>query len=111
MRKNPTGIIRQTATRQKKLTHTFLTKKIYEAGLELLKENWSPKKPVRLMGISISDFDMEAEQGQLSLFDNIKDTDNSKEEKLELAIDEIRNKHGISMVKPAVLLRKIDGES
>ncbi|MDD4681122.1 MAG: DNA polymerase IV [Clostridia bacterium] len=101
----------QTITRQKKLTHTFLTKKIYEAGLELLKENWSPKKPVRLIGISISDFDMEAEQGQLSLFDNIKDTDNSKEEKLELAIDEIRNKHGISMVKPAVLLRKIDGES
>lgn len=52
-------------TRQMGVSPTCNVKNIYEAGVKLLKDNWS-KKPVRLLGISLSGFENKSEQ--LSLF-------------------------------------------
>ena len=100
----------QTITRQKKVESTYLTKDLYLAGQDLLRENWNDKKPVRLLGISITDFDQPGQPDQLSFFDLFKEESADKEEKLELTVDEIRRKHGMSMVKPAALLDKDKGK-
>jgi DNA polymerase-4 len=93
----------KTITRQKKIAATFLTKDIYAAGAELLKENWNPKQPIRLLGIAITNFESD-EQDQISFFDFSTESGQKKEEKLEAAVDQIREKHGLSMIKPAILL-------
>lgn len=92
----------QSITRQKSIQATYLTKDIYRTGIELLEENWSKFRPVRLLGIGIGNF-REEEVEQLSLFDmNVSGQTNSdREEKLEKAMDSIRRKHGMEKIKRA----------
>ncbi len=92
-------------TRQTTVLPTNLTKEIILAGVQLLKVNWNPHRPVRLIGISLSGFDVDCSIDQISMFD--LPTVNSlsdKEERLEKAMDEIRKKYGVSKIKRAVLI-------
>lgn len=94
----------QTITRQKSLSPTNLTKEIYETGVKLLKDNWNILKPIRLIGIGIGGACEESTE-QLSLFDITKtEVKNVKEEKLEKALDAIKEKYGINSIKRARLL-------
>ncbi|NTV89693.1 MAG: DNA polymerase IV [Clostridiales bacterium] len=97
-------------TRQTTIPATYLTKDIIAAGLELLSANWDVKKPVRLLGISLSGFDEAGAMSQVSMFDmstlNCKPKYMSeKEEKLEKAMDAIRAKHGTAKLNRAVLMK------
>ncbi len=93
-----------TITRQKTINPTFLTKEIYRTGAELLFENWNIRKPVRLIGIGISNLSTKTFT-QLSVFDIIEDdTKRKKEEKLERTMDSIRNRYGRDMIKRATTL-------
>ena len=98
----------QAITRQKSVTTpTYLTKDIYKTGIGLLEENWNKLRPVRLLGIGLNNITDDASE-QLSIFDlntEIKD-DNKKEEKLERAIDAIRNRYGRETVKKAKLINR-----
>ncbi|HEX2926626.1 MAG TPA: DNA polymerase IV [Ruminiclostridium sp.] len=97
----------KTITRQTRIEPTYLTKDIYETGFALLKKNWNSLMPVRLIGVSISGFETENLSGQLSLFDSM-DFCNSlsqKEEKLEKAIDSIRNKMGKDSINRAIQIK------
>lgn len=91
----------KSITRQKTVIPTYLTKEIYETGLALINENYDKGNMIRLLGISISNFhnpDIE----QLSLFDELGlNCKNEKEEKLERAIDSIREKFGSDKIKRA----------
>jgi len=93
-------------TRQKSIDATFLTRNIYRAGMELLEENWNPARPVRLLGIGMSNFS-ESSAEQLSIFDmpgsgeKASGTDSAREERLERVIDNIREKYGSDKVKRA----------
>jgi DNA polymerase IV len=91
----------QSITRQKTLPPTYLTKDIYLTGVKLLEENWNNHRAVRLLGIGIGNFD-DNEVTQISLFDigNPGNRD-EKEEKLEKAMDKIREKYGMDKVKRA----------
>ncbi len=94
-------------TRQISVEPTYLTKDIYEKGFDLLKKNWNSIKPVRLVGISISGFEHDNTYGQLSLLDQEEVySPSEKEEKLEKAIDNIRNRLGVSSVQRAIQIRK-----
>lgn len=96
----------QTITRQVSVEPTYLTKDIYEFGFNLLMKNWNKIKPVRLVGISVSGFEQESISKQLSLFDQEEIYSSSlKEEKLEKAIDSIRNRLGSSSVTRAVQIK------
>ena len=55
-------------TRQTTISPTCSTNDIYLAGCNLLEKNWNRLRPVRLIGISISDL-RNCTEGQLSLFD------------------------------------------
>lgn len=94
-------------TRQKAVPPTYLTKDIYETGVRLLNANWSRTRPVRLIGIALGDVG-EDNVEQLSLFNIFShagspsaDNANSKEERLEKAMDHIREKYGIDKIKRA----------
>jgi len=90
----------QSITRQKTVPPTFLTKEIYQTGLSLLKEHWDGKRAIRLIGIGLTNF-VETEVEQLSLFDHLGLSDNKKEERLEKALDQIREKFGSDKIKRA----------
>ncbi len=95
-----------TITRQKSIQPTCLTKDIYKTGVSILEENWDARRPVRLLGIGISNFD-EGYAQQLTLMDFIKESDEldrQKEERLETAIDEIRNRFGVDKIKRARMI-------
>lgn len=91
----------QSMTRQKTVAPTYLTKEIYQTGLALINENWDRKRMIRLLGIGINNF-QEDENEQLSFFDDLGlENKNEKEEKLERAMDSIREKFGSDKIKRA----------
>lgn len=97
----------QSITRQKSFSPTYLTKEIYEAGVKLLEENWNKTRPIRLIGIGLGGFkDEDNDVKQLSLFEFVKEEpENKKEEKLEKAMDLLKEKYGVNIVKRAKLIK------
>lgn len=96
----------KTITRQKSIAPTYLTRDIYGTGMELLKENWNVHRPVRLLGIGLGNIDESGDE-QLSLFDVMGDNGKTpkKTEKLEKAVDAIREKFGSEKISRAVTMR------
>ena len=94
-------------TRQTTIPTTSTTKEIYQAGCILLEQNWNRFHPVRLIGMSLSGFHEDCSSGQLSLFDQMEDNlRNDKHERIDKAMDEIRNKHGSEIITFAALVKK-----
>ena len=97
----------QVVTRQTTIPPTCTTKEIYQAGCSLLEQNWNRFRSVRLIGISLSGFHEDCSAAQLSLFDqmqgNVKD---DKNERIDKAMDKIRNKHGSEKITFAALVKK-----
>ena len=94
-------------TRQTSVPATCTTKEIYQAGCSLLEQNWNRFHPVRLIGISLSGFHGDCSSAQLSLFDQTADkVKTDKNERIDKAMDEIRNKHGSEIITFATLVKK-----
>ncbi|MCX7747120.1 MAG: DNA polymerase IV [Clostridia bacterium] len=93
----------QTITRQKSISPTYLTRDIYRTGSMLLDENWNSRRPVRLLGIGLSNF-QESESSQISIFDIGSTPENDKEEKIEKTIDSLRARFGADKIKRAKTL-------
>lgn len=94
----------QTITRQKSILQTNLTKEIYDTGVKLLEDNWNRTRPIRLIGIGIGGA-AEERVKQISLFDITEEkADVKREEKLEKALDSIKEKYGTGAVKRARLI-------
>lgn len=99
----------QVITRQTTIPATYLTKEICSAGIGLLTIHWNHHRTVRLLGISLSGFTEDCEMDQISLFQQPESIQlEAKEEKLEKAMDAIRNKHGLAKLNRAILLKKND---
>ena len=97
----------QVVTRQTTIPATCTTKEIYQAGCSLLEQNWNRFHSVRLIGISLSGFHEDCSSSQLSLFDQMEDNvRNEKNERIDKAMDKIRNKHGSEMITFAALVKK-----
>ncbi|MFH5837232.1 DNA polymerase IV [Proteiniclasticum sp. C24MP] len=95
----------KTITRQRSIARTNLSKALYHAGAELLDDIWSEKKPIRLIGIALTNFD-DAEAGeQISLFDlKSQNQNHTKDQQVQEALDEIRKKFGNDKVSWASLI-------
>ncbi len=78
------------------------TDTIYQSACKLLKEAWKGA-PLRLLGVRASKLKEEEDYTQLSLFDYQEDV---KKEKLDKALDTIREKFGTDAVKRGTLLDK-----
>ncbi|MBI5420534.1 MAG: DNA polymerase IV [Deltaproteobacteria bacterium] len=73
---------------------------IYRNALPLLAKTEAGKRPVRLLGLSLSHFVVPEEGAQLSLFAGPPE----KKEKLNRAVDRIAEKFGRQGIRPAALL-------
>lgn len=80
---------------------TNITAEIYQASCRLFEELWDGA-PIRLLGIQTGRIKAESAR-QLSIFDR---TDYEKLEKLDKAVDEIRNKFGNEAVKRASFVER-----
>lgn len=92
-----------SSSHQIKLTNPVnKSSEVYEVSKKLFDELWD-ETPLRLIGISLNSL---TDKGtyQYSLFDNINALD--KEDELEQAIDEIKNKYGVKSINKASLLNK-----
>lgn len=79
---------------------TNITKEIYEAACSLFDELWDGT-PIRLLGLQTSRVSKNENNRQLTLFD---DTDYEKLEKLDEAVDSIRERFGIDAIQRASFL-------
>ena len=90
--------------RQVKLTRsTNLNSEITACALKLLKENYNFIKPIRSIGVSLSDFVLDNCAQQTSLF--VNEQKREKLEKLDHSIDTLKQRFGSFCVRPASLLR------
>lgn len=81
---------------------TNSTDTIYQTACKLLKESWKGS-PLRLLGVRAGKIEEKSPYTQLSLFSY---QENEKREKLDKALDSIREKYGTDAVKRAALLDK-----
>jgi DNA polymerase-4 len=89
-------------TRQIKLScHTFSSEKIFQAAGDLL-EIYPLSKPVRLIGVGVSDLDDKKQAVQMDLFAGF-DGGIEKWEKVDTAVDAIAEKFGKDMIVKAGL--------
>ncbi len=77
---------------------------IYAVALSLLKKTQVGKRPVRLLGISLSQLGFLDSEGQLSLFDHNGSTQKRKD--LNKALDSLYEKHGYNSILPGTLFTK-----
>jgi DNA polymerase IV len=90
-----------TLTRQATLTDpTNDDREIYAAVKELFNKTWKKGKPVRLLGVGITQFDNPIKQ--LSLWDE----PNKKDGKLFSAVDDVRNRYGKNSIMRASDLKR-----
>lgn len=91
-------------TRQKRLiASTDITSEILNTAMELIRESYNFKTPVRSVGITACDLVSKANGMQLSIFDdNIK---RIKNERLDKATDSLKARYGDYIVMPALMLK------
>jgi len=77
---------------------------IYSAVCGLLKKTEVGKRPVRLLGISLSQLGFLGAEGQLSLFH--QDVTAQKRKELNKALDSLYEKHGEKSVRPGTLIKE-----
>ncbi len=75
---------------------------LYAEACKLLRKTEAGKKPVRLVGISMSQFCDESRGEQLSLFAN--EYEEEKRERLHHALDSVYRRHGEKSVVPGTLV-------
>ncbi len=78
---------------------TNLDQDIYEEAVKLFLKHWSRGRPVRLLGVGVSNLDKP--HRQLSLWEN----DSGKREDLTRAVDDLRERFGKDIIKRADMLK------
>jgi DNA polymerase-4 len=89
--------------RQAKLSNiSFLSGEIAEKAYSIFLQNWTWEKPIRNIGVRVTDLVTADTYTQLSLFDD--ESKRLKLEQLEYSVDDIRRRFGHYSVQRAVLL-------
>lgn len=93
-----------TFTRQHTLSeYTNLTKDITDAASQLFKNSYQMQRPLRSVGVSVTDFVHDNVPRQISI---LKNEDRIiQNEQLDKTIDTLKKRFGNYIIRPAVLLR------
>ncbi len=81
---------------------------ITEAAMRLFEKVWSPGRPVRLLGVALSGFEVEAEARQLSLWDAVQPPPPPEPEPdnpLQETLDQLRKRFGDDAIRRGSDLR------
>lgn len=89
----------ETTQKQSVINYTFSDDELIAAAIELFHKLWRKDKPVRLLGVRLSELNNHALQH--SLFDNVE-----KKTNLYKAIDDVKNKFGKSLLQKARTIKK-----
>lgn len=89
-----------TSHQKKLIKETSSTKEIYTQAKELLEQMYIKGQQIRLIGLRVDGLE-EKEKQQISLFDNVKDEKQEKQEKLDTAIDKLKEKYGYNLITRA----------
>ncbi len=90
--------------RQVKLTYpTDITTEIMSAALQLFRENWKWQRPIRMIGVRVTDFLCDTHCLQLDLYGDARKRE--KQESLDKTVDELRERFGSSCVQRAVIMK------
>lgn len=91
-------------TRQKKLGRsTNITKEVLSAALELLSANYSFSKPIRSIGVTLSEFTPCNAAVQTSIF--VDERKRDRLVNLDQSLDSLKNRFGSYCVRPAAMLK------
>jgi DNA polymerase-4 len=94
-----------TINRQTTLQNpTNLDNEIFKTAKSLFQDNWSHKKPVRLIGVGVSN--LTSPTHQLGLWED----DFQKESKLLEAVDQLKARYGSQIIKRAINISNSDVE-
>lgn len=83
--------------------HTSITKNIQHAAIELFVKNYNWNKPLRSIGVSLSDLAADTMSKQINMFKD--ERQNMRLEKLDNAVDRLKQRFGEKIVKNGNLLR------
>lgn len=100
-------------SRQKPLTvPTYLAREITGTAMELLRQSWNPRSPVRALTVTAQHL-LPADQAaeQLDLLTPGASSQREKVEKIERAMDGIRSKYGKGAISPARLKEDSKGDA
>lgn len=78
---------------------TALQREITEVAMTLIRGNWSPTQPVRLLSVTASGLTSEDEDFSQMNFLQAAESNNEKQEKIESTLDDIRKKFGTGAIK------------
>lgn len=90
-----------TLQRQKKLERaTFLAKEIADAAMELVESNWKMSvAPIRSLTVTVTDLsDADDIPVQYTLLPSEQEQKSEKQEKVELAMDDLRDRYGQNII-------------
>lgn len=82
--------------------YTNLTKVITDEAFKLFKKSYNMQKPLRSIGVSVTDFVHDNIPHQMSILNNEKSI--IQNEELDKAVDKLKLRFGNYIVRPAVLL-------
>ncbi len=95
----------KSISRQQPLDHpTDLARELTQSAMSLIEASWSPPTPIRMLGVTAAGLTDQDIGEQLSLFEPDTGAKREKQERLENAMDKIREKFGPSAVQPCVFL-------
>ena len=77
---------------------------IYSTACSLLEKTEVGKRPIRLLGISLSQLNLLEAEKQLSMFN--QEESSQKRKRLNTALDSLQEKHGDNSIRPGTLLIK-----
>ncbi len=91
-------------TRQRKLSMaTNITNEIALAAMQLFRENYHWRKPIRSVGVRVSSLVMENCPVQMDLF--ISEERREKQHRMDVAVDDIRRRFGFYSVQRGMMYR------
>lgn len=82
---------------------TNISSEVLHHALNLLKENYTFRKPIRSIGVTLSEFTDDTAAQQTSLFED--ETKRDKKIMLDKSLDKLKNRFGSYCVRPASLLK------
>lgn len=110
----------KTRSHQRQLSAPIdTTNAVYEEAKKLLFELWKDRRPLRLIGVSLTNLAKGETAGvQLSLFGESQGLDDERDEKLDKTVDALRGRFGSAIVQRGTVMksgisvaRKFNGES
>lgn len=91
-------------TRQCRMSaYSNISREIAQTACTLFKNNYYWSVPVRSVGVSVCDFDFEKEPVQFDFDKSVEHRE--KMQKLESAVDALKNRFGSTCIQPAALLK------